>query len=283
MLRSMQRTFLAGVSIVAIIILSLILWNINFETKSTIYSPPVNINHPSSEPSTTSNHSIYLAVLTARNITIPSDIIIVRAAYHDPRPRDSFPHTLVFLAEVRKDLVGEEGSAKIVACGSKEHVSRSLKLRVAGNSRWVHKHHESINHDPVMIDCFGLPEFQSGTRVFLWFDLHGDRNLRRVEAENSYFIPQQKESLARENPTVVVCLATARDVPHFLREFLRYCKYLGVDHVYMVAEDSLVSQGALEGDEFVKKALMDGFISFSFWHMWLSKNETYHHSQNACL
>ena len=215
------------------------------------------------------------------NVTshILSDAIIVRAAYRDPRPRDSFPFTSVFLAEVRRDIL-QQGDRKIVACGSDVHPSRSLKVRVAKHSAWIISRNPLINHEPVMIDCFGLPELQSGTRVFLWVNLTGDGRLHRVESENTYFIPRQKNNQTLDGrPSIVVCMATVHDTPSFLKEFLLYYKHLGVDHVYMVAEDSFILQGNLEGDEFIKKALLEGFVSVSFWHKWLNNSEIFYDSQ----
>ena len=47
----------------------------------------------------------------------------------------------------------------------------------------------------------------------------------------------------------------------------------------MMAEESFVRSGALEADEFIQKALEEGFISFSLWHYWLNDGQVYHFSQ----
>ena len=65
-------------------------------------------------------------------------------------------------------------------------------------------------------------------------------------------------------------MAIVRDFPGYMKEFLRYYKHLGVDHVYMTGEDSFFRNGILENDEFVQKALMDSYVSFTFWHQWVN-------------
>ena len=47
----------------------------------------------------------------------------------------------------------------------------------------------------------------------------------------------------------------------------------------MTAEDSFVQNGILEADEFIWEALVEGFVSLSFWHMWLNTDEVYGHVQ----
>ena len=94
-----------------------------------------------------------------------------------------------------------------------------------------------------MIDCFGLPSTASGARAFLWYRLTDGGELYRVESDQPYFIPQPKEIQNHDDHKIVLCMTTVRDSPPFMREFLHYYKHLGVDHVYMVAEDSFVRNG----------------------------------------
>ena len=99
----------------------------------------------------------------------------------------------------------------------------------------------------------------------------------------TYFIPIQRKPSERTNPTIVMCLALVRHVPPFLREFLRYYKYLGVDHVYMC----LVRDGTLQSDQFVQEAVREGFLSYTFWNMWFNVHEIhsyfYHLGHEDCL
>lgn len=212
---------------------------------------------------------------------LPSDQIIVRAVYLDPRPRNGFLNTSVFLVEIRKGLLAREA---VVACGTASGVSTAFTVRMAGNSRWAHETEPYLTHDVAMIDCFGLPPTPSGSRAFLWYERSvGDdgrkTQLYRVESEQRYFVPLPKRTHNEDDLRIVVCMAVVRDVPSYMKEFLRYYKYLGVDHVYMVGEDSFFRNGIVETDAFVQKALTEDFISFTLWHQWLSTEEVFYHSQ----
>ena len=123
---------------------------------------------------------------SARNELLPSRLI-VRAVYLDPRPRNGYINTSVFLVEVHKDLLA---SKAIVACGAGGEISTKLTVRVATNSDWVHWHRSDLTHDVAMIDCFGLPQTPAGSRAFVWYELkhNGQAEMYRVESEQRYFI-----------------------------------------------------------------------------------------------
>ena len=211
-------------------------------------------------------------------ISLPSDKVNIRAVYLDPRPRNGFNIASVFLVEIHREL-GKKGGG-IIACGTSEIVSKALKIRVLGNLGWVHQMHPEINHDMAMIDCFGLPaNTSSGARVFLWYHVKDGGDLYRVESEQAYFVPLGKDAGDEDKLKTVVCMAVLYSNPPYIREFLRYYKHLGVDHIYILAEDSFVQSGILDSDEFFEEALRDGFVSYSVWHNWLSSREVYYHSQ----
>ena len=211
-----------------------------------------------------------------RILSLPSNKVNIRAVYLDPRPSNGFNNASVFLVEIHREL-GKKGGG-IVACGTSVAVSKALKIRVVKNIKWVHDRHPEINHDMAMIDCFGLPaNTSSGARVFLWYRIKDGGDLYLAESEQPYFVPLANE---RQNkPSIVVCMAVLRDNPPYIKEFLRYYKHLGVDHVYMMADESFVWSGVLNGDKFVQELIKDGFVSFSSWHRWLTKDMVYGRSQ----
>ena len=202
-------------------------------------------------------------------LTLPSEALVVRAAYLDPRPRDNFQNVTVFLVVIDKKLFARKREG-IVACGTVNEVSTVLKIRLVHNVIWVHQQYPKITHDFVMIDCFGLQNTDSGIPAFLWFRLMNDGELYRVESEQPYFVPQTKDNKKQDMPTIVVCMAVLYGVPPFIREFVRYYEHLGVDHIYMMAEESFVRSGVLQADEYIQQVLKEGFISFSVWHYWLT-------------
>lgn len=214
---------------------------------------------------------------SAKNELLPSRLI-VRAVYLDPRPRNGFINTSVFLVEARKDLLA---SKAIVACGAGGEISTKLSVRVALNSGWVHGFMPGLTHDVAMIDCFGLPRTPAGSRAFVWYKHKHDKQseVYRVESEQRYFIPLPKQTHNEDDLKIVVCMSIIRDFPPYMNEFLRYYKHLGVDHIYMTGEDSFIHNGGLHNDAFVRNAVYEGYISFNFWHQWLSDDQVFYHSQ----
>ena len=219
-------------------------------------------------------------VSSAKLQFLPSNQMIVRAVYLDPRPRNGFVNTSVFLVELHKELLAREA---IVACGTGSGISTTLTVRLAMNSRWAHETEPHLTHDVAMIDCFGLPDTPSGSRAFLWYehgrDDRGQTQLHRVESEQRYFVPLLKQTRNEDDVKIVLCTAIVRDFPAYMKEFLRYYKYLGVDHVYIMGEDSFFRNGILENDAFIQNALMDGYMSFTLWHPWLNSDQMFYHSQ----
>ena len=239
-----------------------------------------------------------------RILSLPSEQVILRAVYYDPRQRDGFKDVSVFLVEIEKNLL-ERKKDGIVACGingdTNGGATKSLNVRIITNLDWVHHNFPELSHDMAMIDCYGLPKSESGAQAYLWYRVTDGGDLYRVESEQPYHVPTAqsiadkivstsntprktvtKSSTTSEIVTrgkVVVCMAVLTGTPPYLREFIRYYKYLGADHIYMVADESIVQTGALESDEFIQKELSEGFISFSFWHKWLTNKEVFYYSQ----
>ena len=226
-----------------------------------------NVSRPTALP-------LSSALGSYRTLSLPSDQVIIRAVYLDLRSREGFRNISVFMVEITKTLLARKGGG-IVACGVSDVVTKTLEIHVVSNIDWVHHNFPSLTHDMAMIDCFGLPDTPTGARAFLWYRVVDGGDLYRVESEQPYYVPTQRNT---KNKTVV-CMAVLTNTPPYLREFLRYYKHLGVDHVYMVADDSIVQTGALETDGFVQEALREGFISFSFWHKWLTDKMIFYSSQ----
>ena len=272
--------FLVGVVLVMVVVF--LIYPTLLGTSETDFSgckppPPevnTNVSHAKVEP-----EKHFSSVLGSYEIlTLPPEKLIVRAAYQDPRPRDNFHNVTVFLVVIDKKLLARKRDG-IVACGTTDDVSTVLGIRLVQNVDWLHREFPKLTHDLAMIDCFGLHKIDSGDPAFLWYRLMDGGDLYRVESEQPYLVPLPKEDEKQNKLTIVVCMEVLRGLSSFIREFVRYYKHLGVDHIYMMAEESFVSSGALEADEFIQKALMEGFISFSVWHYWLGDGQVYHFSQ----
>ena len=68
--------------------------------------------------------------------------------------------------------------------------------------------------------------------------------------------------------------------------WLRYQKAIGVDHVHMIAEDTIVAAGYFNHPVF-RAALKENYLSIDFWPEWFNSTEILYRSQhlayNDCL
>ena len=209
---------------------------------------------------------------SAKEELLPSQNLILRAVYYDPRRRNGHINTTVFLIEVHKHILDK---SSIVGCGVGNKVTTNLSIRAENRKN-------SYTHDFAMVDCYDLP-VKAGMRAFIWYTIKQASSrtagLFRVESEHPCFVPTPKQAHNKDDVKIVTCMATVRDFPPYFNEFIRYQKYLGVDHIYVVGEDSIIRNGILQSDEFVLKAVHEGYISFTFWHPWLKEKDLFYHSQ----
>ena len=202
---------------------------------------PLDEPHPAEVPAYSDpamlhrGHDFLPLFSSAKEELLPSQNLIVRAVYYDPRQRDGHINTTttVFLVEVHKHLLGNKS---IVGCGIGNNVTTNLTIRLAKNSVWVHKRHPHITHDVAMVDCFDLP-VKAGLKAFMWYTIYHANSctadLIRVESEHPCFVPTPKQSHNEDDTKIVTCMGTVRNYPPYLNEFIRYQKYLGVDHAYL--------------------------------------------------
>ena len=73
-------------------------------------------------------------------------------------------------------------------------------------------------------------------------------------------IPGPHKVGRQHNFSIVTCMAVLYGTPPLLDEVIRYQKTIGVDHVHMIAEPSILASGALDY-QFVKESLANGFAS----------------------
>ena len=116
---------------------------------------------------------------------------------------------------------------------------------------------------------------------------NGPSAVKEVEVESlrSLVVPQSRRDLSLSRPSVVTCVSTVRmgEIPPsadgMLYQWLRYQKTIGVDHVHMIAEDTVATNGDLE-HEIIRNALKENYLSIDFWPRWFNETELYHSSQH---
>ena len=216
-------------------------------------------------------------------LLVPSDdkghlYINIRSVYLDTRPRSTdHKNASVFLIEVRKDVVRQN---LIVGCRVGEHATTEFKLHTTAITNYVHHMFPKLTHDLAFVDCFDLPA-ENGSKAFLIYKTSRNSVAVSTESERPFFIPAPHIPPRRNQSfTVTSCLAVLFGPhPKFLREWLHYQRTIGINHVYIIAEDSFEKAGGFK-DPYLKEAIDEGFVSAVVWTKWLtSDTQIRYHSQ----
>ena len=206
--------------------------------------------------------------------------INIRSVYLDSARQRHPGHenASVFLIEVRRKIVEEN---LIVGCRVGERVSTSnFKVHTPAISAWVHRTYPKLTHDFAFVDCFDLPA-ENGSRAFLLYKRYKGSTMMSVESERSFFIPAPHVSPQNgQTFSVAACLAVLFGPhPSFLKEWLQYQRTIGINHVYIIAEDSFAKAGGFK-DPHLIQAIDEGFVSAEVWTQWLKSDEQIrYHSQ----
>ena len=218
-------------------------------------------------------------------LQIPADhsghhYINIRSVYLDTAtPRHpGHENASVFLIEVRKNIIKKN---LIVGCRVGERVSTSnFKVHTLAITAWVHQKYPNLTHDFAFVNCFDLPA-ENNSRAFLLYKRYKGSATMSIESERPFFIPAPHVSPQNgQTFTVAACLAVLFGPhPSFLKEWLHYQRTIGINHVYIIAEDSFVKAGGFE-DPYLKQAINEGFVLAEIWTQWLkTEDQIRYHSQ----
>lgn len=227
----------------------------------------------------------------AANVTflLPRKDVLIRSVYYDNRARDGHNTALIFIVAVNKIILDK---GWIVGCGVGSHVAPSYRIRIPGETRDMHKH-EGPNRFPyeeVMVECFDIPavvtDILDEGSPFIKYKTssNSDAEIDTASSERpvkvpSPYIPPTNGS--EYNFTVLVCTKAHNKAVPWLKEFLRYQKTLGVDHVHMNAEATFIKEGGyrtLLEDKFSRRAPEEGYVSLDVFKDWYQTDEIYSHS-----
>ena len=116
---------------------------------------------------------------------------------------------------------------------------------------------------------------KEGSRAYVLYKTDSNSPVYVVESDHpdplSIPAPRAKPSDGRYNFTVVTCTKVHDGNAAWTREFVKYQEAVGVDHVHINAMDTFIKDGgmrSLASDEFVARALNNGFLSLEVWTEW---------------
>ena len=200
--------------------------------------------------------------------------VIVRSVYLDDRPRSGHRNASVFMLEVRRTILDRHF---IIGCGVGNLKPAKFRIRPLGQNPVSLNNQVGLTHFLAMVDCYDLP-VKNGSNASITYRTEENSTPITVQSERPLIISQKSERRGNPGiPTIAVCVIVFYK-PMFLNEWLRYQKTIGVDHIYMIAEDSFVKAGGLR-NAYLQQLIKEGFVFVQVWRQWLKHSEVRYHSQ----
>ena len=205
--------------------------------------------------------------------------VIVRSVYLDSRPRHGHKNASVFMVEMRKTILYDK---LIVGCQIGRLYTTQLLVHTLNVNGWVGKYIDekpSYSHTLAMVDCFDLPA-ENGSRAALLYKTSENGIVIPAESERPVMISvplqQRTNDSGKSQYKVAACIGVVYGIPHYLKDWLKYQRTIGIGHVHMIAEDSFADLQ----QSFIKEAQEDGFLSINVWKQRLRSNvDIPYHSQ----
>ena len=201
--------------------------------------------------------------------------VLPRAAYFDRRQIHGHKNAIVVLAHVSKEVLKRN---LILGCTVNGMHTKTYKILSFLMNGWIHRAHPLMTHDDVLIFCYDTTINRGRTNdVIIEYKNPKDINqIISIKPEVALFVPNY-QSVNKERSSVMVCI-TAYGTPPCFMDWLHYQKTLGVDLVYISAQESFVNS-AVYSDTFFQESLNNGFVQMNVWKEYLSKKEVFYHSQ----
>ena len=204
---------------------------------------------------------------------LPEKVIIVRSVYWDNRSRKNTNSTSVhvFMVEIAQSALEMRS---VVGCQVGNSLTTDFKVVPLASMPWVHRHY-SNKYDMAMINCFKLSG-ENGSRAYIFYK--NATAVISVESERPLFIPAPHVSPSVGKKSTVMACAVVYGTPPLFEHWLRYQRTIGIDHIYLIAEDSFRDAGNLEKSP-LKEMMRSGYLSIDFWTPHLTSQQIFYHSQ----
>ena len=199
--------------------------------------------------------------------------LIIRSVYWDNRPRGRHKSACVFMVEVLKSALTKKS---IVSCKVGSCSTTAFKIRPVRNLKWVHAKHPECTHDMAMIDCFDMLA-ENGSQAYISYRVNST-TIIEIESERPLFIPAPRVPPKNNKTSTVMACAVIYGTPPILDNWLHYQRTIGVDYVYLIAEESFRDAGNLERNP-LKEMMRSGYVSVEIWTPHLTSVEIFYHSQ----
>ena len=224
-----------------------------------------------------STHGVPPVTLTSpghkHNLSLPTKDVIVRSVYWDNRHRDGHKGASVFMIEILRTALERRS---IVGCKVGSNFTRTLGTRPVHNVAWVHQRHPECTYDMAMIDCYDVVA-ENGSSAYIYYKLNSTAVIA-IESERPLFIPAPRVPPRKGKASTVMACTVVYGTPPLMEHWLRYQRTIGIDHVYIIAEESFKEAGNLEKNS-LKEMMRSGYLSVEIWKPYLTSKEIFYHSQ----
>ena len=239
-------------------------------------------------------HCAKLALVVIRNTsevccshdsTAPAQVLskelVIRRVYFDPRWRDGYCNSTVFLVEAKGTTLN---SQQFSGCQVGPHFVDKFRFRIPASYSWVRKYKHATS-TLALIDCYNIPDVAYGDSASLYYTTFSGVKVE-IQAQKPLFIPEPRAALTPSTVRAVVCVGMIRAGAQspsehgMLYHWLLYQKVIGVDHVHMIVEENFVRAGGLD-NEVIQQALVEGYLSTDYWPNWLNLTEVYNSQKLA--
>ena len=182
--------------------------------------------------------------------------------------------TVIFVAILKTALRDHV----VTGCESKGHRTRDFMTEVFVQYGYVHTHKPLLTHDGATVTCCNMP-VQNGSTIFVLYKNKMGHE-RKVKTERELYIPPGRPHFNERNqqkPAIVVCV-TVYGKPSWLSEWLVYQKTIGVDHIYLYAQQSFIDDGSAN-NTILQQYLDTNYATLDVWPAYLNNSQVYYYQQ----
>ena len=254
-------------AIIILFILAAFTFHVGYKYRHHAYS--AYVYHPSYIYSSSAGRERQLKA-SLGSASISSDVI-VRSAYLDDRPRGGYNEIGVFLVAMKEPIID---SRLIIGCGVGKEVSSRFIIRSLEENHLMHEwlyvqsHLPHFLYEEYILECYNIP-MTDGNKAFVLFKSSSNSPIHIATSEFPLMVPAPKvQPTGKYDFSVVTCTEAHNNKVTWLREFIRYQKTTGIDHVHINILDTFIKDGGLKAlleDPQVAKGVAEGYVTMTVW------------------
>ena len=197
--------------------------------------------------------------------------VILRSAYFDDRARNGHSEIGVFLIAVKRSTFDLK---LFIGCGIDKQVSSHFTVISTEESYLMHEwFYRDLGiplhpYDEYILECYNV-HMTSNSAAFILYKRPSDSLIHVANSEFPLMFPAPRvQPTGQYDFSVVTCTEAHNKKVAWLREFIRYQKTTGIDHVHINILDTVIKDGGLKAlleDPQVAKGVAEGYVTMTVW------------------